>query len=682
MEIIIAKTAGFCFGVDKAVSAVNRLIEQNSKPIYTLGPIIHNEQVVNRLKSKGVREIKDIRDTDGDGIVVIRAHGVGPDVYEDIRKSRLEVVDATCPYVKKIQELVQKKYNEGYRIVIIGDKEHPEVRGINGWCNNSAYIVNTIKDAEAIDINLDKLCVVAQTTITREKWDAINDYLDLNFTNIARYDTICGATGRRQQEAAEIARNVDAMIVIGSSRSSNTQKLYEICCKYCARTYKIETSGDLPLEDIKNLNKIGVTAGASTPDWIIKEVIEKMSEFNTQENEMSFKEAFEDSLVTLRSGEIVEGKIIGFNNTEVFVDMGYKSDGIIPMEEFTDDPDFNPEESLKIGDRIEVYIQRVNDGEGNVLLSKRKVDALKSWDNIEKAYENKTPVKARVVEVVKGGVIANSGGTRIFVPASQLSDRYVKDLNEFMKQVINVRIIELNKQKRKVVGSQRVLLEEEKKIKEKETWDSIEVGKVFKGTVKSFTDFGAFVDIGGVDGLVHISELSWTKVKHPSEVLKIGQQVEVKVLDIDREKKRISLGYRKPEDNPWYNIEQKYKVGDVVKGTVVRLVPFGAFVELEKGVDGLVHISQISSVRIAKPDDVLKIGQTVEAKVIELDAEAKRISLSIKEVSPIDPVDHSAKSSEATESDEEEVLTEHVEEMSVTIGDIAAEISNKENKEA
>jgi len=678
LEIILAKTAGFCFGVDKAVRTVNQLIEQNTESLYTLGPIIHNEQVVNRLKDKGVNVIANPGDAQDKGTVVIRAHGVAPDVYKYIEECGLHMVDATCPYVRKIHELVEEKYKEGYQIVIVGDKDHPEVKGVNGWCNNTAYIVNTIEDAEKIDKSTDKICVVAQTTITREKWNDINDYLDKNFSNIVKYDTICNATGRRQEEAAQIARDVDAMIVVGSRSSSNTKKLYEVSKKYCTKTYMVETPGELPLEDIKNLKKIGVTAGASTPDWIIKEVIEKMSEFNTQENEMSFKEAFERSLVTLRSGEIVEGKIIGFNNTEVFIDMGYKSDGIIPMEEFTDDPDFNPEESLKIGDTVQVYILRVNDGEGNVLLSKKKVDALKAWDKIEEAYENKTPVRAKVVEVVNGGVIASTSGIRIFVPASQVSDRYVKDLNEFMRQVLNLRIIELNKQKRKVVGSQRVILEEEKEAKEKAIWENIEIGKKYTGTVKSFTDFGAFVDIGGVDGLVHVSELSWTKVKHPSEVLKIGQPVEVTVLDLDREKKRISLGYRKPEDNPWYNIEQKYKVGDVVKGNVARLVPFGAFVELEKGVDGLVHISQISNVRIAKPGDVLKVGQTVEAKVIEVNAEAKRISLSIKEVNPIDPVNKTEEKAEASGTEEaEEIPTEHVEDMTVTIGDLASEVTEE-----
>lgn len=673
MEIIVANSAGFCFGVNKAVSLAHELLDSTNVKIYTMGPIIHNEQVVKRLSDRGVKVIDEIEQAEGLAHVVIRAHGVAPEVYEKIKNFNLEMTDATCPYVKKIHNLVKEKYEEGCQIIIIGDRYHPEVNGINGWCNNTAYIVNSIHDVDALPENDDKkVCVVAQTTITYEKWQIINDYLKNKFKNIIKFDTICNATSKRQSEAAEIAKIVDMMIVIGSKSSSNTHKLYEICKAYCPETYKIETSGDLPPVNIKKIKKVGITAGASTPDWIIKEVLEKMEELNKQENEMSFKEAFESSLVTLQTGEIVKGKVIGFNNAEVYVDLGFKSDGIIPMEEFADDPDFKPEENLKIGDEVEAFVIRVNDGEGNVLLSKKKVDAMKSWDKIEEAFENKTPLKARVIEVTNGGVIASASGIRIFVPASQISDRYVKDLNEYLKQTVNLRITEFNRSKKRFIGSQRVLLEEEKRRLENELWNSIEVGKKYEGTVKSLTDFGAFVDIGGVDGLIHISELSWGKIKHPSQVLTVGDKVEVTVLEFDRDKRRISLGYRKAEDNPWYKADEKYKVGDVVKGKVVRMVPFGAFVELEKGVDGLVHISQISSVRIAKPEDVLKIGMEVEVKIVDVNIEAKKISLSIKEVNPIDPV----REPKEEKGNEEDIPTEHKEDMPVTLGDLVGDLED------
>jgi len=680
LEIIVAKTAGFCFGVNKAVNTVRELTEKSDLPIYTIGPIIHNDQVVDFFKSKGVNVAEDVKDIKEGSHAVIRAHGVPPEVYEEAVKKNLCIDDATCPYVKKIHKLVNEKHNENYQIIIVGDKNHPEIIGINGWCGNSAYIVDSVDDVDKLPDIDRKICVVAQTTLTNEKWEAINKKLKERFKFVEKYDTICNATFRRQAEAAEIAKQVDMMLVIGGKKSSNTQKLYDICKSFCEKTYKVETSGELPPVDIKNIKKIGVTAGASTPDWIIKEVLDKMQEINKQESEVSFQEAFENSLVTLQTGQIVKGTIVGFNNSEVYVDMGYKSDGVIPMDQFSDDPDFNPQESIKIGDEIEVFVVRVNDAEGIVNLSKKKADALKAWDKVDEIFENKTTVNAKVVEVVTGGLIASANGIRIFIPASQVSDRYVKDLNEYLKKTLEVRIIEFDKRKKKVVGSSRVVMEEKKAKMEEELWNSIEVGKKYTGIVKSLTDFGAFVDIGGVDGLIHLTELSWTRVKHPSQVLKVGQQVEVYILDFDKEKKRISLGYKKEEDNPWYKAEERFKIGDIVKGKVVRLTSFGAFVEIAKGVDGLVHISQISTKRLAKPDEVLEVGQEVEAKIIEVNIPEKRIGLSIKEVKPIDPVRNEEKdknmnksaeaANKAEEAAEDEIPSEHKEEMNVTISDM------------
>jgi len=687
LEIVVAKTAGFCFGVNKAVQLIYDLIEKTNGQIYTLGPIIHNEQLVERLKSNGVQvldnidEIRETFDTTSERHVVIRTHGVTPDIYESIRKKNLSMADATCPYVKKIHDLVKDKYEEGYQIIIVGDKEHPEVKGVNGWCGNRAYIVDNIEEVDELPGSEKKACAVAQTTITEEKWNSIYRKLKKKFKNLIKFDTICCATSSRQEEAARIAQTVDMMIVVGSKSSSNTQKLYEICLNYCPYTYKIETSGELPPIDIKKIKRIGVTAGASTPDWIIKEVIGKMEELNKQENEMSFKEAFESSLVTLQTGEIVKGRIIGFNNAEVYVDLGFKSDGIISMEEFSDDSEFKPEESLKIGDEIQAFVIRVNDGEGNVLLSKKKVDAMKSWTIVEEAYEKKLPVKVKVIEETNGGLIASTNGIRIFIPASQVGERFVKDLKEYLKQTIEVKIIEFNRNRKKVVGSQRALLTEKRINREGELWGGIEIGRKYTGTVKSLTDFGAFVDIGGVDGLIHVSELSWTKIKHPSEILKVGDKVEVTVLEFDKDKKRISLGYKKDEDNPWSKIEEKYKVGDIVKGKVVRLVPFGAFVELEKGVDGLVHISQISNIRIAKPGDVLEIGQEAEAKIMEINPETKKISLSIKEVNPIDSVVEPKIEAVEQTAQGEEQPSEHKENMAVTIGDMVSGLETPDEKE-
>lgn len=683
MEIIVAKSAGFCFGVNNAVKTVNNLLEMQKDSIYTCGPIIHNAQVVDFLTSRGVKKVDDIDEVLSKGHIVIRAHGVTPEIYKKILDKGLILEDATCPYVKKIHNLVKEKSEEGYKIIIVGDKDHPEVIGINGWCDNKAYIVDTVEDIERLDECDGKVCVVAQTTLTKEKWERVTTALKKKFKSILEFDTICSATSKRQNEAEEIAKQVDMMIIIGGRNSSNTQKLYDICKKHCDFTYKIETSGDLPPVDIKKIKKVGISAGASTPDWVIEEVIKTMSELNNQEKvdieekdgEIDFANAFEGSFVRIQTGDTVKGKVIGFNSNEVFVDLGYKADGIIPLEEYTDDPDFKIENEVKVGEAVEVFVEMINDGEGNVKLSKKKVDAVKSWDDIIKAYENKTPVNAYVVEVVKGGVIASSKGVRIFVPASQVSDRYVKDLNEFLKKNISLRIIEFNDKKRKLVGSARVIIEEEKTALASGTWNSIEVGKAYKGIVKSLTDFGAFVDIGGVDGLIHISELSWSRIKHPSAILNVGDSVEVTVLEFNKDKKKVSLGYRKMEDNPWYNAEEKYKVGDVVNVTVLRFASFGAFVEIEKGVDGLVHISQISSKHLAKVEDALEIGMKVDAKIVEVDIENKKISLSIKEATPIDPVssenDSEAKGASGN-SEHEAEPSEHKEDMSITLGDIVS----------
>jgi (E)-4-hydroxy-3-methyl-but-2-enyl pyrophosphate reductase/ribosomal protein S1 len=684
LEIIIAKSAGFCFGVDNAVKKVYEMLKTNNKQIYTFGPIIHNEQVVNYLREKGVRIIKDINDLDdidgnidGKGHIVIRAHGVTPIIYKKIKDKGLILEDATCPYVKKIHNLVEEKSNEGYRIIIVGDKNHPEVIGINGWCNNNAYIINSVDDVKLIKKTDEKVCVVAQTTITKDRWHEINECLKEKFENILKFDTICSATSKRQSEVEEISKTVDVMIIIGDRNSSNTQKLCDISKKHCAMTFKVETSADLPQIDVEKIKKIGISAGASTPDWVIEEVIKKMSELNNQEvtkneennGEINFADALEDSFVRIQAGDIIKGKVIGFNANEVFVDLGYKADGIISLEEYTDIPDFQIEKEVKIGDEIEVFVQQINDGEGNVRLSKKQVEANKAWEEVEKAYEDKTPLKAIVIEVVNGGVVASYKGVRIFVPGSQLSDRYVKDLREYLKRTIELRLIDFNEKRRKLVGSARVILEERKEKASKEIWGNIEVGKSYSGVVKSLTKFGAFVDIGGVDGLIHVSELSWSRIDHPSEILKVGDTVEVHVLEFDKDKKKISLGYRKQEDNPWVKVGQMYKEGVIVTVKVLRMTPFGAFVEIIEGVDGLVHISQISNKRIAKVEDVLEVGMEVDAKIIEMDVENKKINLSIKEVKPIDPPGDSTE--EAKEENKEETeVTEHKEEMEVTLADV------------
>lgn len=675
MKIIRAENAGFCFGVDKAVkSAFNLNAEEIKGNIYTIGELIHNQQVIDALEKKGIK-VLDSYDTIKEGdCVIIRAHGVGENVYEELNKRGVKIIDATCPYVKRIHQIVRKKSEEGYDIVIFGDPKHPEVIGINGWCKGNALIITDESQVEELSPGNNKVAVVAQTTSKGAKYDKICELLKKKFAFVLKFDTICSATVRRQTEAHELSRKVDAMIVIGGRNSSNTQKLYQICKENCSETYLVENKDELPLFK-KNVNTIGITAGASTPESVIKEVIFHMQDMmNGHEGEIDFNKALEETFTELRPNEVVKGKIIGYNNNDVFVDLGYKADGLIPMEEFLDDPDFDPEKELVPGKEIEALVVKINDGEGNVSLSKKKVDFIRGYEIAEEAFKNNTPIEVVVKEVVKGGVVADFKGLRIFIPASQLSDRFVKDLTPYVGKKIKILIIEMAN-KRRIVGSSRVLIEKEKAQKSADFWDNVEVGKEYTGTVKSITKFGVFVDLGGVDGLIHISELSWKKIDDPSEVMKVGDTVKVRVTEFDKETQKISLGYRKAEDNPWYNIEERYHVGDVVTGTVLRMVPFGVFVELEEGVEGLVHISQISNVRLGKPDEVLSVGQKVEMKIVDINTELKKISLSIKDVKPIDPVKEEEPAVKE-ETDEEDVPTEHSEEMSNTIGDILNEKNN------
>ncbi len=657
MNIIVSEHAGFCFGVQNAVKKALDESQVKNGTIYTLGDLIHNNITIKDLQEHHIYSVEDLDSLKAGDTVVIRAHGIPAETEKKLMKKGVTVIDATCPFVKKIHRLVEVNFIKGKKIIIIGDANHPEVIGINGWCDNTATIINSVDDIKTIKESLDNAVVVVQTTQNVNLYQEIKKNLQNLSENIDFYDTICNTTIGRQEDARKIASNADMMLVIGSNHSANSRQLYNICKGECAHTYLVETADDIPHIINDNIKNIGITAGASTPDKVIKEVIGRMEELNkqgidavetpdvvettesTENNDVSFKEALEDSLVTLRTGQVVKGKVISYNTQaqEVYVDLGFKIDGTIPFSEYTDESDFDPEKTIVEGQEVEVLVIRVNESEGSVSLSKKKVDNKKKWKLIENAHRHQEVVQVKVKEVIKGGLLATYEGQEVFIPASQVSDRFVRNLNKFIDNNLDIRIIELNRRRKKVVGSARVLIEEEKSRVEKEIWENIEKGKVYNGTVKSITDFGVFVDIGGIDGLVHISELSWSKINHPSEVVKKGQSIEVFVLDFDKETNKISLGYRKEEDNPWYNAEEKFAVGNIINGKVVRIVPFGAFVEIAKGIDGLVHISQISTVRINKVEDVLTVGMDVQAKIIENDLENKKISLSIKEVSPIEP---------------------------------------------
>ncbi len=634
-KVQIAKKSGFCFGVSRAVNITRDGAEKTK--IATLGPIIHNKSVVDELSAMGVRIIDTPDEAMPGETVIIRSHGVKKEIEEKLKANKTEYIDATCPFVKKIHSIVEDAFNNGHDIVIIGNKDHPEVQGINGWCGDSATVIETEKEAENLSANPGKpLSVVSQTTFERELWKKITKIIKNTCQSAIIFDTICSATNERQEYAALLAKESDVFVVVGGKNSSNTKKLYDIAVPLCAHTFLVEDASELP-ENIMALgNSFGITAGASTPERIIKEVLETMVEeknTNIQGNgEPTFAEAFEQSLVTLNTGQVVKGTVISITPTEVYVDLGYKADGIIPSDELSDDPTANPGDVVKVGDEVEVFVVRVNDVEGYVKLSKKKIDAIKGWQTIEAAYESGEILTGKIVEDVNRGVIALVNGSRIFIPASMASERFTKDLSTLVGTEARFKIVNIREDRRgkKAIGSIKVVAQAERAEKVEKFMADVEEGKVYTGTVKTLTDFGAFVDLGGVDGLIPISQLSWKRIKHPSEVLSVGDSVEVTILKVDKEANKISLGYKKAEDNPWEIAKAKFSEGAVVEAKVVRLVSFGAFVELIPGIDGLIHISQIADKRIEKPADVLTVGEMVTAKITEIKWDEKKIGLSIR----------------------------------------------------
>ena len=671
--IEIAKTAGFCYGVKRAVDKVYSAIDEGRK-IATLGPLIHNQQVVDDLEKKGVKAYNNISEIPCDTAVVVRTHGVKKSVIDALGDR--EYIDLTCPFVAKIHKIVKEHHEKGYTILIVGDEKHPEVSGINGWCDDHAIITYDENFVMPSEYEEKDICVVAQTTINKNVFVQIVQNVKNTCKRVVVFDTICSATKDRQEEAYTLSARSDIMFVIGGRESSNTKKLYSIACEGCAETYFIETYEDIPQSIYLKNKKIGITAGASTPARTIEEVFTTMDE--KIKNEESFAELFAQyESKTLNNGDIVDATVVEVRNTEVIVDLGgFKYNGQLSTEQLSDDPYLKASDIVKPGDVIKVYVVGVNDAEGKVVLSRKKLIQMESWNKMKEAFDNKEILEGKIIKVVRGGVIALANDSQVFIPARQASLRYVSELETLLNTSVKLRLTEIDDRRKRVVGSVRVLLEEERKATMDKFWSDAEVGKEYSGVVKSLTSFGAFVDIGGVDGLVHISELSWNKIKHPSEVVKEGDVLNVYIKDINEETKKISLGYKKAEDNPWVIAKAKINLDDVVKCKIVRMMPFGAFAEILPGVDGLIHISQIADRRIGRPEDVLEIGQEVEAKVVELDWETNKISLSIRAlIAPAAPVE------EAPEVVEEAPAEPVADEVPVDIEKFIAEEAEEQTEE-
>lgn len=653
MQIYVAKSAGFCFGVQNAVQKAKEVAEKGDRAV-TLGPIIHNRQVIEDLKARGIDLIEDISKIEGSQKIIIRSHGISKEDYDSLIAKNAIIIDATCPYVKNIHKIVQEKYNLGYKIIIIGDREHPEIKGVNGWCENSAIILNTVEDLNNIPKNIEKVCIVAQTTFNEEKWRNIICNLIGISKEMLIFNTICNATQIRQTEAKELSKKVDVMIVVGGKESSNTRKLYEICSENCPLTLFVESADEVDLNSIKNANSIGITAGASTPDYVIKEVVDKLNSISKTNNEQNIKVKKEnkkvekENMITNENFEmdayfkgynevyedsIVKGTVILVNDKEVFFDIGYKSDAILPIEEASNFP-VDLKEKFKVGDVYDLQVIKLNDGEGNVLVSRK---ALEKDEFVNKLYEYKE--KEDYIDVIvakenKGGLECQYGDVKAFMPVSQVGLSKDEDIKQYIGKKLKVKIIDIKEKKNdvEIVVSRKDIIKQEKDKRVNEFFENIKEGQSLKGAVKSIIESGAFVNVGDVDVFIPISEISWKRIKTPKEVLNEKDIVEFIIIKINKEDKKITGSIKRAGKEPWEEFIEKYKVDDVVDVKILRFAEFGAFAEIIPGVDGLIHISKLSEKRINKPQEVVKIGQIVKAKIINIDTVSKRVSLSLKDV--------------------------------------------------
>lgn len=634
MKVIRADKAGFCFGVKRALDLTEK--SAATKEVATLGPLIHNRQVVERLAERGVQDVPTL-DHAGAKTLIIRSHGVPPQVYREAAARDIDLIDATCPFVRKAQKLAAKAA-ESRQVIVVGDREHPEVQGILGWAGGQALAIETLEEARALT-QYPSLAVLAQTTQPAANFQLIVEELRRHTEDLTVYHTICNATQERQEAARELSAKVDVMVVVGGKNSANTRKLVGICADQVP-TYLVETASELEEIWFVGAKTAGLTAGASTPDWIIEEVYRKMSDMNEKEpvtqaaeesNQDSMNmESWDQGLQELHRGAVVTGTVVKMTDDEVFVDIGWKSEGVITRRELAVANVEKPEDVVAVGDQISAVVLKVENEEGYPVLSKRRADEAGAVDHLAELAESNEEIQAKVIEVVKGGLLVNVG-MRGFVPASQIQFGFVEDLNQFLGQTLRLRVIEFDPARKKVVLSQKAILAEEQQSKRKQLMESLQEGDIVKGVVRRLTNFGAFVDIGGVDGLLHVSDMAYSRVKHPSELLKVGDEVEVQVLKVDREHEKIGLGLKQLKASPWSEAADKYPVGSLVSGKVVRIAPFGAFVQLEDGVDALVHISQLADRRVGKVEEVVQVGDMVSAKVIECKPEEKRISLSIRE---------------------------------------------------
>jgi len=706
LEVITAEEAGFCFGVERAIDMVLEAASENDDlNVYTLGPLIHNPQVVKKLEEKNVKVASSLAEIDS-GIVIIRSHGVAPEIIEQAREKNLKIIDATCPYVKNAQKYARQLVDEGYQTFIYGDQDHPEVQGIYGASDKKAIIIREKEDLKSVELKA-KVGFVAQTTKSPESFRDIINLVITEVKELKVFNTICNTTDVRQSSARKLAEDVDIMFVIGGHNSANTTRLAEICAATNTPTYHIETAAEIEKEWLSGKNKVGITAGASTPDWLIREVIQLMNEENkevnvestenveekeeqvveetveeveetteeteetTEEKEADNNEEAEESaevdaeeeaetqeeaefkysdndIADLRKGQKVTGTVVEINDNGVYVDVNYKTDGFIPLRHLSHRPVEDAHDIVSMDEEIEVVILTLEDDEGNMILSKKQADYEKAWEKIVEAYENDEVIEAEVTKEVKGGLVVDVG-VRGFIPASHVAIGYVDDLSDYVGETLRLKVIEVERDNNNVVLSAKKVLEKERAAKKEETLASLEEGQTVEGTVTKLVDFGAFIDLGGIEGLLHISEMSWGRIESPAEVLSEGEKVEVQVLGVNKEEERISLGLKQLLPDPWEEFAEKHYEGEVVEGKITKLVDFGAFMEVEKGIEGLIHISQLSHKHVKTADEVVNVGDVREAKIINIDADQERVGLSLKELEEKpEPKEKSSSSSQSS----------------------------------
>jgi len=647
VQIIKAQTAGMCYGVRRAVTCARALGSRAA--VY--GELIHNNDVLRELKALCVQKIDRISDCPRDKTLLIRSHGISASEYAEISALGLTFEDMTCPHVAKIHKIVTENSFEDSIIVIAGDPKHAEVKGIKGHCGekSTCFVVNCAEDLEKLyvsEINFrhNALILVAQTTFSRTKWKDCKEFIEKHCTNAQIFDTICNTTTERQREAQKLSRECDLMVVLGSAQSSNSAKLADICAESC-KTFFIENVSRLDIKQIKEFLsekadvKIGLIAGASTPAEKIEEVHIIMSEelkgnvdlnVESVDGDIDFMAEVDKTFKRVYIGNRVKATVVAVNRNEAVVDIGTKHSGYIPADELSGDPSALPSDIVKVGDEIDCVVTSLNDAEGVVYLSKKKIDSALGLEKIAKAEADNSTLTGNVAAVVKGGVIVVCEGARVFVPASQSGVPKNGKLEDMAKKEVKFKIIEVNESRGRIVGSIRAAMKEVNDAVREKFWGEIAEGKRYKGEVKSIESYGVFVDLGGVDGMVHLSELTWNRIRHPKEIVSVGDKLEVYVKSFDLEKKRVSLGAKDPDANPWANFAKDYNVGDTVNVEVVSLTPFGAFAQIMPGIDGLIHISQISRERVTNVAQILSVGEKVDTQITDIDEDKGRISLSIK----------------------------------------------------